>query len=131
MANTIASQTLVDGSRNTIVKYTITSDGSGETTLGTLFNASSFVNPTTLNKLMRISYHLNGFSATLFWDATTKVQLMNLSQNHPDDVKYYWNGGLINNGGAGQTGNILITTQGLVGAPVGTTGEIVLYIKHR
>lgn len=131
MANTITSQTLVDGSRNTVVKVTITSDASGEITNGVIFDASAFVGGNTSNKLMRIQYHLNNFSGVLYWDATSPVQMINLMPNIPDDQKYFKYGGLINNGGVGQTGDILLSTHGLASAPAGTTGDIILYVKKK
>jgi hypothetical protein len=131
MANTITSQTLEDGLRNSIVKITITSDGSGEITKGIIYDASAFQNDNQNNKLMRITYHLNGFSGILYWDATTDVQIMNLSANYPDDTNYEYTGGLINNAGTGKTGDILLSTNGLASAPVGSTGEIVLYVKKK
>jgi hypothetical protein len=131
MANTITSQTLEDGQRNSIVKVTILSDGSGEITKGIIYDASAFANDHQNNKLMRITYHLNGFEGTLYWDASTDVQMMNLSLDHPDDVNYCYTGGLINNAGSGKTGDILLSTSGLAAAPAGSTGEIVLYVKKK
>jgi hypothetical protein len=131
MANTITSQTLLDGSRNTIVKVTILSDASGEITKGIIFDSSAFVNDTQNNKLMRIEYALENFSGTLYWDATTDVQLMTLVADHPSDENFQYTGGLINNGGSGRTGDILLSTSGLASAPAGTTGYIILYVKKK
>jgi hypothetical protein len=135
MANTITSQTLVDDNRISVVKVNITSDGSGETTDGIIYNASNFTPSITglytKNKLEKIQYHLHLFSGTLYWDASSPVQLINLNSNYPDRQCYRYLGGLPNNGGTGQTGNILLTTQGLSSAPSGTTGEIILYVVKR
>lgn len=131
MANTIATQVLEDGPRNSIIKVTITSDASGEITNGVIYDASAYQNDQLNTKLMRIKYHLNGFSGTLFWNANTPVQMMNLTQDHPDDMNYFDVGGLINNASTGKNGDILLTTQGLAAAPAGTMGEIVLYVKKK
>jgi hypothetical protein len=130
MANTITSQTLVDGSRNTVVKVTILADGSGEITNGIIFDASTFVGANTSNKLMRIQYNLNGFDATLYWDASSPVQMMSLNGGFPADQCFDEYGGLINNAGAGKTGDILLTTDGLASLS-SATGEIILYVKKK
>jgi hypothetical protein len=131
MANTIATQVLEDGPRNSIIKVTITSDASGEITNGVIYDASAYQNDNQNNKLMRITYHLNGFSGTLYWNANTPVQMISLTENHPDDMDYSYTGGLINNAGTGKNGDILLTTDGLASAPAGSTGEIVLYVKKK
>lgn len=130
MANIVTTQTILDGSRNTIIKVTILGDGSGELTNQIIFDSSAYANDTQNNKLWRIQYNLNGFSGTLYWDATTDVQLMSLTPNYAADQKFFWNGGLVNNAGAGKTGDILLTTSGLASLPAGT-GEIILYVKKK
>ena len=42
MANTITTQTIVDGERNLVTKTTILGDGSGEETATLLIDASTF-----------------------------------------------------------------------------------------
>lgn len=128
MPNAITSQTLVDGPRNTIVKITIVGDGSGEETNTVLFDASSYGYGSTNNKLMRIQYLLNGFDAVLYWDATANVVIKPLDQDIEEDSDFSDAGGIINNGGTGRTGDILISTNGLGS---GDEGYIVLYIKQR
>jgi hypothetical protein len=126
MANTITTTTIQDGKRNTIIKIDIVGDGSGEETLAVIFNASSYYNITVNKKLNRIQYALNGFSAKLFWAATANAPLLSLVANHQSDLKY--DGGLSNTYYAGHTGNILITTTGLV---AGSNGTIILYIQSK
>jgi len=130
MANIVTTQTILDGSRNTIIKVTILGDGSGELTNQIIFDSSAYANDTQNNKLWRIQYNLNGFGGTLYWDATTDVQLMSLTPNYAGDQKFFWNGGLVNNAGVGKTGDILLTTSGLGSIPQGT-GEIILYVKKK
>lgn len=130
MAVTVTSQTILDGTRNAIIKVTILGDGINELTKQIIYDSSTFVNDTQMNKLMRIQYDLNGFSGLLYWDATSDVQMMSLTKNFAADEKFFWNGGLINNGGAGRTGDILLSTNGLASAPA-ATGEIILYIKKK
>lgn len=131
MANAIATQVLEDGPRNSIIKVTITSDGSGEITNSIIYDSSAYQNDQLNTKLMKITYDLQGFSGTLYWSANVPVQLINLIKNFTAKINYFFTGGLINNAGTGKNGDILLTTQGLAAAPVGTTGEIILYVKKK
>ena len=45
----------------------------------------------------------------LFWDATTNVPLLNLLENWSDQLDFTPTG-IPNSGGAGKTGDILVTT---------------------
>jgi len=120
MANTITKQTLVDDIRKTVVKITIVGDGSGEETNYVLYDASSYTHNSINNKLMKLEYALNGFTANLNWDATADVFIMNLLDKYPFKHCFEWFGGIINNSGTGKTGDILMTTIGLGAADVGT-----------
>lgn len=132
MANIIATQVLLTGSRNKQIKITITSDGSGELVKQIIYNSSDYENDTMNNKLMGVKYHFNGFGGVLFWDATTDVPLMNLLGNHPDNMNFYYDlSGYPNNSSTGRTGDILLSTSGLATVPSGTAGEIFLYVKTK
>jgi len=129
MAHTITTQTLVDGSRNTVIKVNIKGDGaSGELAAAIIYNASDYVTESTSNKLMEIEFCLNGFSAELFWDADTDVPLISLDKDISEDQKYWTEGGLINNAGTGKTGDIVITTVGLNAST--NDGYIIFYLKQ-
>lgn len=130
MAVTVTTQTLLDGTRNTIIKVTILGDGATELTKQIIFDSSAYANDTQNNKLMRIQYNFDGFSGTLYWDASTDVQMMTLNGDHPADQDFFYNGGLINNAGSGKTGDILLSTHGLGSIPA-ATGEIILYVKKK
>ena len=126
MAGTITIQTIIDGSRNTVIKATI--GGDADITKGVLFNASAYVGANTNNKLMKIEFGLDGFDARLLWDADTDVDLIALPENYLETQCYKFFGGIPNNGGTGRTGDILITTTGLT---AGDDGHIILYIKKK
>ncbi len=111
MANTIARQVLFDGSRKHVERFTIIGDGSGEET-ATLVNAVSG-NMGVTTKFVRVDANLSGFSARLLWDASTPVFFQQLVSDEPIIHDYYDYGGIINNAGAGVTGDIKITTSGL------------------
>ena len=124
MADAVTSQILVDGERNAVMKFTNISDGTGETAalkvdVSTLAGAPSSV------KITRIEYDISGMQVSVLWDATADVPAIILSQGqqHFDFTKA---GGLINNAGAGVTGDILFTT---IGASLNDTYSIVLHMK--
>jgi hypothetical protein len=120
MANTIATQTLVDGNRNLVVKINITGDASGDETVALVIDASTYAAMTSTSevKINVISSNLGSFDAQLNWDATTDVMAWALtSGSSVMDFRPF--GGLKNNSGAGKTGDILLSTTGL-GAEKGT-----------
>ena len=126
MANTIATQVLVDGPTTTIVKVTILGDSSGEETNTVIFDASAYTPAATLTRLKKIIYTTVGAAAVLSWDATANVTLMGLPADVSDTLCFYDDSGLPNNGGAGRTGDILITTSGLGSGDLIT---MVLYVE--
>lgn len=114
MADAVASQTIFDGERVAIMKFTNISDGTGEnkvlkvdaSTLGA--NAAGFAcNGVTITKI-HASTH--GMEVQIWWDATTDVFCWQVPQNS----QYTWDfekfGGLKNNAGSGKTGDVLFST---------------------
>ena len=131
MAHTLTTQVIVNGRKATIIKITIKGDGaSGELNKAILFDASAYLTASVANKIMEIEYCLNGFSAELFWDATTDVPAISLANGYPTHHKFWDVGGLVNNGAAANvTGDILISTLGL--AATAYSGHIILYLMER
>jgi len=130
MAHTVNTQVLVDGSKHTIIKVTIKGDGSsGELSNYVIYDASAYTAGSTKPKLDRIQYCLNGFSGELFWDATLNISLISIDQDISEDMDFTDTGGLIDNAGAGRTGDILLTTTGL--ASSSKDGYIIFYINQR
>ena len=130
MAHAIVQQTLVDGHKLTIVKYTIKGDGASvDLNQELLFDASTFLTASLHNKIMEIDYCLNGFSATLYWDAASPLQALSLAESYPHHMDYWDVGGLVNNGGTGQTGDIKISTSGLSAST--KDGFILFYLMER
>ena len=130
MANTFATQVIQDGPISVTIKFTINGDGSGDETDKVIFDASAYSPATTDVSLMEIEYALNGFDATLNWDATTNVHLIDLVSDVAEKHDFHREGGLVNNAGTGKTGDILMTTSGL-GAIPNATGFILMHIKKR
>lgn len=126
MAGTITVQTIIDGSRNAVIKATI--GGDADISNGVVWDASTHVGANTHDKLMKVEYGFSGFSAKLLWDATVNVDLITLPDTHLETQCYEFFGGLVNNASTGKTGDILITTSGLTS---GDKGHIILYIKKK
>lgn len=109
MADAVTSQTIVDGPRNVVMKFTNLSDGTGE-------SAALKVDVSALNgapsrvTIRKIHYSVNGMVATLLWDADTDVRIVDLAGDGCFDFGCF--GGLPNNAGTGVTGDIRLTTTG-------------------
>ena len=127
MANTIETQTIVDGDRNLVVHVHIDGDGTGEETNTVLIDASTYTPAFTDVKLMSISSNLIGFSAELIWDATVNVHGW-VMPDYEQDKDFSKIGGLVNRAGAGKTGDMLLTT---VGLGAGDTGHAILTFKKK
>lgn len=120
MADLVTSQTLIDGPRNVVMKFTNTSDGTGESAVlkvdvSTLSGAPARV------RIKRVHYSVAGMVARLIWDATTDVTILDLQGDGHFEAECF--GGLYNNAGAGVTGDILLTT---VGHTAGDSYSIIL-----
>ncbi len=126
MANAVTRQVLVNGSRNYVIKFTITGDGSGEET-GVRVNDTSG-DMGTSNKIMKIDSGFAGFSGTLLFDADTDVKAVTIPEAVNFVQDYHYTGGIINNAGTGKTGDILLATAGLGS---GDVGHILLYVKKK
>ena len=129
MALTITKQTIIDGSRNLVVKIHLLGD-SNDVTATLLINVSDYSSPTpgvgASVKVMRIVSSLEAFHCTLLWDADTDVSFVDIPDgNHDQDFSK--EGGLVNNAGTGITGDIMLTTRG-IGVEEGT---FVLHMKKR
>lgn len=109
MADAVTSQTIVDGKRNVVMKFTNLSDGNGESAV-TKVDVSALNDAPTRVAIQRIHYSVAGMVATLLWDADTDVRIVDLQGDGCLDASRY--GGLINNAGTGVTGDIRLTTTG-------------------
>lgn len=128
MANTITSQTLVNGDRQLVVKVFILGDGSGEETDTVIIDASAYAPASTDLKIMQLLDSTQSASACLYWDATVNVPIMGIGINREYKKDFRDFGGLVNNAGAGRTGDILITTSSL-GA--GDSITLIFYLEKR
>ena len=109
MVDTVASQILVDGARNAVIKFTSISDGTGETDVLKVDVSTLSGSPTGV-KINKVEYFTHGIGVRIDWDATANVQAFRIPQDESGSVDLTKFGGIVNNGGAGKTGNILFTT---------------------
>ena len=116
MADAVTSQTIIDGERNCVMKFTNVSDGTGESAVAKVDVSALASNSDGKScsevRVMRISHAIVGMSVQLFLDATSNVLLMELAESSNGHMDFKDFGGLPNNAGSGKTGDILITTKG-------------------
>ena len=114
MADAVASQTLFDGERMAIMKFTNISDGTGEnkvlkvdvSALGAS-NSGKACDGVTITKIHAATH---GMEVQIYWDATTDVFAWGIAQNSQYSFDFEKMGGLINNAGTGSTGDVLFST---------------------
>ena len=116
MADAVTTQTIIDGERNCVMKFTNVSDGTGESAVAKVdvsaLASNSAGTACSEVRIMRISHAVVGMSVQLFLDATSNVLLMELAESSNGHMEFKDFGGLPNNAGSGKTGDILFTTKG-------------------
>jgi hypothetical protein len=127
MADAVTSQTLIDGERLAIMKFTNISDGTGETAVTKVNVANLAKNAfgfactgVTVNKITSVCH---GMEVRMLWDATTDVPFFLAAVNTNFENDFSKIGGITNNSGAGKNGNILFSTSD---ATSGDTYTVVL-----
>ena len=127
MADAVTSQTIADGERNVVMKFTNVSDGSGEAAVvkvdvSALSSNSRGVACSEV-RLMQVRYAVVGMSVQMYFDATANVLLLEIAESSNGNLEFDDFGGIPNNSGSGKTGDILFTT---IGHTSGDTYMIVL-----
>ena len=127
MADAVTSQTLIDGERLAIMKFTNISDGTGETAV-TKVNVANLASNGSgkactgviVNKITSVCH---GMEVRMLWDATTDVPffMSTINTNYENDFSSI--GGITNNSGTGKNGNIVFSTSD---ASSGDTYTVVL-----
>jgi len=127
MADAVTSQTLIDGERLAIMKFTNISDGTGETAV-TKVNVANLASSGSgkactgviVNKITSVCH---GLEVRMYWDASTDVPffLSTINTNYENDFSSI--GGITNNSGTGKNGNIVFST---ADASSGDTYTVVL-----
>lgn len=107
------------------MKFTNVSDGTGESAV-TKVDVSALTPPATEVKIRKIDYNVGGMTVQVLWEATEDVVALTLTGEGNHCSRRF--GGLVNNAGAGVTGDILFTT---IGATAGDTYSIILELDKR
>ena len=114
MADNVTSQTILDGERLFIGKYTNISDGTGEVAVNKVIVANLAPNSFNLAcngvKINKIWMAVHGMEVRILWDATTDLLAWQATSNGPYLMDFSSFGGIANNSGTGKTGNIAFTT---------------------
>ena len=116
MADAVTSQTIQDGDRIAVMKFTNISDGSGESGVAKVdvsaLQASSYKQTCTGVSIERIWWQCIGMKVQILFNATTNVFCIELGENQSGHHDYTYFGGLTNNAGTGKDGDVLFTTVG-------------------
>jgi hypothetical protein len=129
MADAVATQVLFENARDYVAKFTNVSDGTGESAVVKV-DASALTPAASDLDILKMEYATDGMAVRVLFDATADVVawLIPANQSGCIDFRDFPPGGLLNNAGAGKTGDILFTT---VGHTSGDTYSIILHCKKR
>ena len=116
MADAVATQTIIDGSKTAVLKFTNVSDGNGEDAVVKV-DVSALANNSigqscTGASIQKIWWQCIGMKVQVLFDATSNIFCIELGENQSGHHDYTSFGGLPNNAGSGKTGDILFTTVG-------------------
>ena len=121
MADAVTSQTLSDGDRIAVMKFTNLSDGSGESSVAKVdvsaLAANSAGEECALASIEQIWYDIGGMRVALEWNATTNVVAAVLggsaaAGNVSGHMDFRSFGGIKNTEASGADGDIDLTTSG-------------------
>ena len=116
MADAVTSQTLFDGDKHVVMKFTNISDGTGESAVKKVdvsaLNADIYGNTCSSVATEKIWWQCIGMKVRLFFDATSDAFIIELGENQSGYHDYSEFGGIKNNAGSGKTGDIDFTTVG-------------------
>ena len=130
MADTVTSQTIQDGDKIAVMKFTNASDGTGESAVKKVdvsaLNANSLGQSCTSVTISRIYWACVGMRVNIEFDASTNVLAMPLPADSTGDEYYDLFTGIPNNAGSGVTGDIDFTT---VGHSDGDAYSIILVLN--
>lgn len=114
MADAVSSQTILDGERLFIGKFTNISDGTGETAVvkinAAALNKSAFGYACNGVKINKIWATTHGMEVRILFDATIDTFAWLIPQNTNYLMDFSSFGGIPSNAGGGANGNVLFTT---------------------
>ena len=116
MADAVTSQTLFDGDKHVVMKFTNISDGTGESAVKKVdvsaLESDIYGNTCTSVAIEKIWWQCIGMKVRLFFDATSDAFIIELGENQSGYHDYSEFGGIKNNAGSGKTGDVDFTTVG-------------------
>lgn len=131
MVDTVTTETLYNGQRRKIVHWTGISDGTGESGVAKVdISGLTFNNGTvpTYTAIDMIDYNIQGYaSIRLYWDHTTDDEIAILPAGS-GTIHWYALGGKVDPRTTGDTGDILLTTNG---HSAGDTYDITVYFRPK
>ena len=116
MADAVTSQTIQDGERKAVLKFTNASDGTGESAVKKV-DVSALESNTrgeacTAVTIIKIWWQCTGMSVKIEFDAASNVLAIGLSENSNGHHDYSNFSGIPNNAGSGKPGDLDFTTVG-------------------
>ena len=127
MADTVASQTIQDGERKAVLKFTNISDGTGESAVTKVdvstLTANSRGDTCTEVAVAKIWWQCVGMGVELLNDASTDTLIIGLSPDPNGMHDYSSFSAIPNDAGSGKTGDVKFTT---IGASSGDTYTVIL-----
>ena len=117
MADAVATQTIQDGAKTAIFRFTNVSDGSGEAAVKKIDVSALSADPMTNASctgvtIQKIYYSTIGMGVKIFFVADTDVFAWQLNADWSDTLDFSDFTGIPNNSGSGKTGDIMFTTVG-------------------
>ena len=115
MADAVATQTIQDGAKTAIFRFTNVSDGTGETAVAKIDVSALSSDPMTGSActgctIQKIYYSTIGMGVKIFFDASSNVLAWQLNADWADTLDFTDFTGIPNNAGSGKTGDVLFTT---------------------
>jgi hypothetical protein len=137
MADAVTSQTIEDGGKNLVMKFTNISDGTGESAVAKIDVSALNSEPSTGAScsrvvLQRIWFSNIGMGFKLYWNATTNMFICQAPKDWSDTWDFTDSSitlpGIPNNAGSGVNGDLLLTTNDHTS---GDTYSVVVWaLKH-
>ena len=116
MADAVTSQTIQDGERKAVLKFTNISDGTGESAVTKIdvsaLSANSAGAACTEVAVAKIWWQCVGMGVELLNDATSDTLIIGLSPDSNGYHDYSDFSGIPNDAGSGKTGDVKFTTIG-------------------
>jgi hypothetical protein len=116
MADAVTSQTLFDGDKHVVMKFTNISDGTGESAVKKVdvsaLESDIYGNTCSSVAIEKIWWQCIGMKVRMFFDATSNAFIIELGENQSGYHDYSEFGGIKNNAGSGKTGDVDFTTVG-------------------